>query len=305
MRTWSVKIDENQYQILQKTLQGYEQPYTQMFVRQRFGQNECFTIFVFNSLKVVVNLHKNYEWTTFLSSFPTINFLSPINDEQEDQNELHEATIGSDEVGVGDFFHGLVVCAVYLPKSQIPFVRSLQVNDSKKINDRKILELAKILKEKVDFVIKFFDPYEYNENYRLYKNAHVLKTILHNQAISRLLHKYPRTYTVIDQYVSQAKFKEYEKQANLEHVCIKKSINKAESQFLSVACASIIARAFLLNFKSSVERKYHIALPLGADNEKIREATAFILHKYKPGFLYYLAKAHFKNFPVVKNHKVK
>ncbi|MCV3754074.1 ribonuclease HIII [Ureaplasma zalophigenitalium] len=305
MRTWSVKIDENQYQLILQTLIKYEQANTQPFVRHRFSQNQCFTIFVYNTFKTVINLHKNYEWTTFLANFPELFFLNAPLDNQEDQNQLHEATIGSDEVGVGDFFHGLVVCAVYLPKSQIPFVQNLRVNDSKKISDRKILELAEILKEKVDFVIKFFEPYEYNEKYRIYKNAHVLKTILHNQAISRLLHKYPKTYTVIDQYVSQSKFKEYETQAHLEHVCINKSINKAESHFLSVACASIIARAFLLNFKASLERKYHINLPLGADNEKIRAATTFILNKYKPGFLYYLAKAHFKNFPVIKNHKSK
>ena len=39
--------------------------------------------------------------------------------------------IGSDEVGVGDFFGPLVVCATYIEPKDIDFLEKYQVNDSK------------------------------------------------------------------------------------------------------------------------------------------------------------------------------
>ena len=48
-------------------------------------------------------------------------------------------TIGSDEVGTGDFFGPIVVTATYVDKSNFDFLLNLGVRDSKKITDEKIL----------------------------------------------------------------------------------------------------------------------------------------------------------------------
>ena len=48
--------------------------------------------------------------------------------------------IGSDEVGTGDFFGPIVVCACLVKEEDIPYITKLGVTDSKKLNDEKIVE---------------------------------------------------------------------------------------------------------------------------------------------------------------------
>jgi len=53
--------------------------------------------------------------------------------------------IGSDEVGVGDFLLPMVVVATYIQKKDIQKLKNLGVNDSKKLSDEKIKNVAKKL----------------------------------------------------------------------------------------------------------------------------------------------------------------
>ncbi len=55
------------------------------------------------------------------------------------QNEV--PTIGCDEVGVGDFFGGLVAVACYVKPSNISYLKELGVKDSKKLTDEKMQEI--------------------------------------------------------------------------------------------------------------------------------------------------------------------
>ena len=55
---------------------------------------------------------------------------------------FNESTIGSDEVGTGDFFGPIVVTATYVSKEDISFLIDLGVRDSKKITDDKIKKIA-------------------------------------------------------------------------------------------------------------------------------------------------------------------
>ena len=62
-------------------------------------------------------------------------------------------SIGSDEVGTGDYFGPIVVTAAYVRKEDISFVESLGIKDSKKLTDEKILDVVpKLIKNiKVQF----------------------------------------------------------------------------------------------------------------------------------------------------------
>ena len=51
-------------------------------------------------------------------------------------------SIGSDEVGTGDYFGPIVVTASFVSKENIPFLEELGVRDSKKLTDEKILEIV-------------------------------------------------------------------------------------------------------------------------------------------------------------------
>ena len=51
--------------------------------------------------------------------------------------------IGSDEVGTGDYFGPITVCATYVNSDQIGLLKELGVQDSKNLNDDKISAIAK------------------------------------------------------------------------------------------------------------------------------------------------------------------
>ena len=59
--------------------------------------------------------------------------------------------LGSDEVGTGDFFGPVVVCATYVEEEDIPWLIKLGVTDSKKLSDEKIKELAKEIMNRITF----------------------------------------------------------------------------------------------------------------------------------------------------------
>ena len=82
-----------------------------------------------------------------------------INNTEWKVNETH---IGSDEVGTGDFFGGIVVAASYIPIESIPYIRRLGVKDSKELTDSKIQEIAPILMEKVKYSVLLLDNMKYN-----------------------------------------------------------------------------------------------------------------------------------------------
>ena len=53
--------------------------------------------------------------------------------------------IGTDEVGVGDFFGPLVVAATYVTPENLNLIEKLGIKDSKKLTDTKILEIGPIV----------------------------------------------------------------------------------------------------------------------------------------------------------------
>ncbi len=70
--------------------------------------------------------------------------------EKERQSLYQIDTIGSDEVGTGDFFGPIVVTASFVPKEKITLIEKLGVKDSKKLTDDKIKEIAPTLIKEID-----------------------------------------------------------------------------------------------------------------------------------------------------------
>ena len=77
-------------------------------------------------------------------------------------NDYYYPSIGSDEVGTGDFFGPITVCAAYLRKEDIEFVSGLGIDDSKKITDEKILVIGEQLKDRVTFSFLTFHNEKFN-----------------------------------------------------------------------------------------------------------------------------------------------
>ena len=213
---------------------------------------------------------------------------------------MNYSTIGSDEVGTGDYFGPIVVTASYVSKENIPFLLDLGVKDSKKITDEKILKIAPQIIQKIPYVTLILDNEKYNQNYSEEINMNKIKSILHNKAIVSLLKKDNYSYEkiVIDQFVYPKKYFEHIYSAT-EKVINITFMTKAEDKCLSVAASSIISRyTFLLKMKE-LEQELKMTIPKGA-GEKVDEVGKEIIKKYGINKLNHIAKLNFKNTEKIK-----
>lgn len=69
---------------------------------------------------------------------------------------------GSDEVGTGDYFGSVCVCACAVEQQDLAWLQELKVNDSKQINDEVILQTAPLLMERLAYSLLILPPVKYN-----------------------------------------------------------------------------------------------------------------------------------------------
>lgn len=214
---------------------------------------------------------------------------------KSDSNELDMSTIGSDEVGTGDFFGPIVVTATFVSTKDFEFLKDLGVRDSKKITDDKIKEIAPVIMKKIPYVTTILDNKTYNEKHSTNCNMNKLKAILHNKALYELKNKNNFNYAkiVIDEFCSKEKFYEYIKDVpeKVMHITF---MTKAEDKVLSVACASIISRYIFLNKMDELSDSIHIPLPKGA-GINVDKVARKINDEFGKEKLYEIAKMNFSN----------
>ncbi|HFU1091530.1 TPA: ribonuclease HIII [Streptococcus suis] len=203
--------------------------------------------------------------------------------------------IGTDEVGNGSYFGGLAVVASYITPDDHAFLKLLGVNDSKKMTDQKICQIAPLLKEKISHQALLLSPKKYNEVIEQGYNAVSVKVALHNQAIYLLLQKGVQPEKiVIDAFTSIQNYQKYlKKEAN--HFANPVTLEeKAEGKYLAVAVSSIIARAMFLENLAQLGEQLDMNLPSGAGS-KSDQVAAKILQRYGMAGLSQAAKLHFAN----------
>ena len=207
-------------------------------------------------------------------------------------------TIGSDEVGTGDFFGPIVVCATNVLKDVQDKLRELNVMDSKKLTDEKIKNIAPIIMKLIPFSAYILANKDYNEYYNKDTNMNKIKAILHNKVLLNLVKNNTYDRIIVDQFTTPRTYYAYlsdvkEKVTNILFT------PKAEDQVLSVACASIIARYIFLNEMEKMGNKLGIAIPKGAGED----ADKVALELAKNNGLDYLkefTKYNFKNIDRIK-----
>ena len=91
-----------------------------------------------------------------------INYDGTESKEKPKEDFMEVSTIGSDEVGTGDFFGPIVVTATYVSTKDFEFLKELGVRDSKKLNDDKIKEIAPLIMKKIPYVTTILDNKTYN-----------------------------------------------------------------------------------------------------------------------------------------------
>lgn len=224
-----------------------------------------------------------------------------VSPEQErfEKKVYQSNSIGSDEVGTGDYFGPIVVTAAYVAKENIPFLEELGVKDSKKLNDEKILEIVPKLIKK----IPYYSIVLSNEKYNLHRNEDInmnkMKAILHNQALAHLINEQTNIdYVVVDQFAKPYVYYNYLKDAGnvVRNITF---MTKAEDKCLSVACASLISRFIFLKEFRKLEDKVDAFLPKGA-GEKVDEVALRLVKKHGIEILNEIAKLNFKNTEKIK-----
>lgn len=208
------------------------------------------------------------------------------------------STVGSDEVGTGDYFGPIVVSASFVSAENIDKVASLGVRDSKKITDEKILEIAPKLMKLVPYVTYTLSPEDYNRHG--ITNMNKVKAILHNKVLNTLLKKedFEYDYIVVDQFALVSKYFEHikdvpEKVTNIDFT------PHAEDKCVSVAVSSIISRYIFLSEMDKMSKKYGMTIPKGA-GEQVDVFGREFLAKYGEDELKKAVKLNFKNTEKIK-----
>ena len=244
------------------------------------------TITCYNNNKV---LFQGKDAKIYASPFKNI-----IEDQTKDDNLVEQA--GSDEVGTGDYFGPVVVAACIVNQKDYLWLRQENIDDSKKINDEQILKIGSKLIQKLPNTILILDNEKYNIIHQ-HNNLNEIKAKLHNQAYINLSKKYnlPKL-KIIDQFTPENTYYRY--LAN-EPIVISNIHfeTKAESKYISVAAASMIARYVFLVKWQEMEQKYNFSFHKGASTLVDEDIKSFIaLYGYNQ--LHKVAKLHFKNTPI-------
>lgn len=207
-------------------------------------------------------------------------------------------TIGSDEVGTGDYFGPIIVTASYVTKENIPFLESLGVKDSKKLTDEQILKITPQIIKKIPYYTMTLSNTEYNQRHNKY-NMNAMKAILHNKVLIEMTKQYKQyDYIVVDQFAEKYVYYNYLKQVpNVQRNIT--FITKAEDQCLSVACSAIISRYIFIKEFDKLSKKYNHTLPKGA-GPIVDEVGAKLVKEYGIDVLNDIAKTNFKNTKKIK-----
>jgi len=210
-------------------------------------------------------------------------------------SRIMDSTVGSDEVGTGDYFGPLVVTASYVPKSQFKLVESLGVKDSKKLTDDQIKEIAPTLIKEILHTTLILNNKQYNDYHSSDTNMNKIKAILHNKCLLAVIKNENTHYEkiVVDQFEPPKSYYEHLKTVP-EKVTNITFITKAEDKCYSVAVSSIISRYFFLREIKNLEKTYNVKLPLGASTE-VDKAGAQIIKEKGKAILHDIAKLNFKN----------
>ncbi len=214
---------------------------------------------------------------------------------KEEQKYYDCSSIGSDEVGTGDYFGPIVVTSCYVSKEDIPFVESLGIKDSKKLDDAKILKVAPELIKKIKYKSLIMSNSEYNSKYSDTYNINKIKAIMHNKVLWRMVHEEDLNYDyiVVDEFAREARYYEY-LNGNPEIQRDITFMTKAEDKNLAVACASVISRYIFLKEFDKICDSIHIPLVKGAGAD-VDEIGKEVVDTYGKEKLKEIAKYNFKN----------
>ncbi len=296
--SYTLNLNNSQSDLIIKKYQDYSIKHTNNYTLFR-AKYKGATITLYKTLTLLVQGSKAAN--VYKEICDTLDISVAI-EEKNTEVPINLRVIGTDEVGTGDFFGPIIVAGAFVDKDKIIPVMKLGVKDSKDLDDNKIKEIAVELIKIIPFQIVSLDNMKYNYLTQVLNyNMNKIKALLHNDVILKLTQKV-QDYdaVIIDAFTTKEKYLDYiddqkTKMLNVELV------EKAESKYLSIACASILARNAFLKQMDKLSDEIGFELPKGASN-KVDLAIAKILKEQSESILTKCAKTNFKNLDKVKNN---
>ena len=257
------------------------------------AKTDFISVTIYKSLKVMFqgkDAKEEYDmWALMLGKDIVIDDIElPVSN-----NDYYLSSIGSDEVGTGDFFGPITVCAVYLSEGMIDFTKKLKIDDSKKIKDEQILELGKIITENYPYSLLTLHNELYNDLTVKGYNMNKIKAYMHNKAIINLTTKINlKPKVIVDEFANQKLYFGYlsDEENVYKDITLKQ---KAESKFASVAMGSIVARYAFLKHMDKLSDEIDLELLKGASSS-VDLLAANIIKSKGEEFLRKIAKLNFK-----------
>lgn len=207
---------------------------------------------------------------------------APVEETVEPTEQEHEHEpinyIGSDEVGNGSYFGGIVTASVLVrDQADVDFLLELGVRDSKKISDKKIREMAPQIKDRLEYAVSEAIPAQYNQAIASGLHIKEIMAILHNDAIGKVSATNP-DFVLIDEFASESKYSDYLEASNktIAYSDRLRFEKKAESKYLAVAAASILARDAFLTQIDTMSDFLHMPIKQGV-TAKVKEQIAQLM----------------------------
>lgn len=278
MASFSFKLSKEKIEILKNTFKDYIKPNKNDYI-DTFIQKEDLTISIYKTGKVVFQGNDAFFYAQAYI----------------DTNKFRHA--GSDEVGTGDCFGPVVVCASIIEVEDYPFIEENHITDSKQLTDDYIRKIGPILIDKFKHSLIVLNNETYNKVH-LTNNLNAIKAKMHNQTYINMKNKgydIPNA-AYVDEFCPSADYFAY---LNDEKDIYRKLIfeTKAESKYPAVAVSSIISRYAFLEYMDKLEKIYSTPFPKGSsDIANIEKTINYILSKYNKTELNKICKLHFKNF---------
>ncbi len=214
-------------------------------------------------------------------------------DEFDTKKYMYVNSVGSDEVGTGDYFGPIVVTASYVKREDVSYLKELGCMDSKKITDEKILEIAPKIAKRILYKSIILSNGDYNKYHSEY-NMNKVKAILHNKVLLEVMDTKPSVdYIIVDEFAKEFFYYNYLKDAKRVQRGIT-FMTKAEDKNMAVACSSIICRYLFLKEYDKLNKSLHVKLPKGAGTE-VDKVGKELVEKYGKDILEKIAKLSFKN----------
>ena len=200
--------------------------------------------------------------------------------------------IGVDESGKGDFFGPLCIAGVLVNEKSEKLFTELGIKDSKKISDKKILELEKSIRANAVHSVVAISNGRYNELYANIKNLNKLLAWGHARVIENICENNECDYALSDQFGDESLIKsalmKYGRNIELRQMV------RAESD-IAVAAASILARATYVRKMAEMEQTYGVKFPKGCA-QQVKDAAKEFIDKYGKARLSEVCKTHFKTY---------